>query len=130
VSDREPFFTEEHDMFRKAVRSFVETELEPHADEWEEAEIFPREVFRKAGEQGLLGLHYDTALGGMGLDYWFSVVYAEELVHSRCAGVNMALMVQSDMATPVIHDLGTKEQKEEFLAPAIRGEKIAALGVS
>lgn len=130
MSDREPFFTEEHDMFRKAVRSFVEKELQPYADEWEEAEIFPREVFKKAGEQGLLGLHYDTALGGMGLDYWYTVVYAEELVQSHCAGVNMGLMVQSDMATPVIHDLGTKEQKEEFLAPAIKGEKIAALGVS
>jgi citronellyl-CoA dehydrogenase len=130
MSDREPFFTEEHDMFRKAVRSFVEKELAPYADEWEEAEIFPREVFRKAGEQGLLGLHYDNELGGMGLDYWYTVVYAEELVRSHCAGVNMALMVQSDMATPVIHDLGTREQKEEFLAPAIKGEKIAALGVS
>ena len=130
MSDREPFFTEEHDMFRKTVRTFVEKELCPYVDEWEEEGIFPREVFKKFGEQGLLGLKYDTELGGMGLDYWFTVVYAEELVRSRCAGVNMALMVQSDMATPVIHDLGTKEQKEEFLAPAIRGEKIAAIGVS
>jgi citronellyl-CoA dehydrogenase len=130
MSDREPFFTEEHEMFRKTVRAFVEKELTPYADEWEAEEIFPREVFRKFGEQGLLGLKYDGELGGLGLDYWFTVVYAEELVRSRCAGVNMALMVQSDMATPVIHDLGTKEQKEEFLAPAIKGEKIAALGVS
>jgi citronellyl-CoA dehydrogenase len=130
VSDREPFFTEEHDMFRKTVRAWVEKELSPFADEWEEAEIFPREVFRKAGEQGFLGLKYDNELGGLGLDYWYTVVWAEELVRSNCAGVNMALMVQSDMATPVIQDLGTKEQKEEFLAPAIKGEKIAALGVS
>jgi citronellyl-CoA dehydrogenase len=117
-------------MFRKTVRSFVEKELTPYTDAWEEEGIFPREVFKKFGEQGLLGLKYDTELGGMGLDYWFTVVYAEELVRSRCAGVNMALMVQSDMATPVIHDLGTKEQKEEFLVPAMKGEKIAALGVS
>ena len=130
MSDKEPFFTEQHEMFRAMVRQFVERELKPYADEWEEAEEFPREVFKKAGEQGLLGLHYDERWGGAGLDYWYTVVECEELVRSHCAGVNMALMVQSDMATPVIHDLGTDEQKEEFLAPAIRGEKIAALGVS
>lgn len=130
MSEQEPFFTEQHEMFRAMVRQFVERELRPFADEWEEAEEFPREVFKKAGEQGLLGLHYDERWGGAGLDYWYTVVECEELVRSHCAGVNMALMVQSDMATPVIHDLGTDEQKEEFLAPAIRGEKIAALGVS
>ena len=130
MSEQEPFFTEQHEMFRAMVRQFVERELRPFADAWEEAEEFPREVFKKAGEQGLLGLHYDERWGGAGLDYWYTVVECEELVRSHCAGVNMALMVQSDMATPVIHDLGTDEQKEEFLAPAIRGEKIAALGVS
>src|SRR4051812_26016774 len=111
MSDREPFFTEEHDMFRKTVRAFVETEIAPHVNEWEEEEIFPREVFKKFGDQGLLGLKYAPELGGLGLDYWFTVVMAEELVHTKCAGVNMALLVQSDMATPVIHDLGTTEQK-------------------
>jgi citronellyl-CoA dehydrogenase len=130
MSDREPFFTEEHDMFRAMVRQFVERELAPYVDEWEEAEIFPREVFTKAGEQGLLGLNYAEEYGGANLDYWYTAVWVEELVRSRCAGVNMALMVQSDMATPVIHDLGTDEQKREFLAPAIKGERIAALGVS
>lgn len=130
MSEREPFFTDEHDMFRKSVRTFVQNELAPFVEEWEEAELFPREVFKKAGDQGLLGLKYDTELGGLGLDYWYTVIWGEELVHSKCAGVNMALMVQSDMATPVVHDLGTKEQKEEFLVPAMRGDRIAALGVS
>ncbi|MBX3471237.1 MAG: acyl-CoA dehydrogenase family protein [Planctomycetes bacterium] len=130
VSDREPFFTEQHDMFRAMVRQFVETELAPHAEEWEEAELFPREVFKKAGDAGLLGINYDEAYGGTGLDYWYTVIRTEEYVRSRCAGVNMALLVQSDMATPIIHDLGTEEQKQEFLVPAIKGDKIAALGVS
>ena len=130
MSEQNPFFTDQHEMFRAMVRSFVETEIKPHADAWEEAEEFPRELFRKAGEAGLLGLHYDQRWGGSGLDYWYTVVECEELVRSHCAGVNMALMVQSDMATPVIHDLGTDEQKQEFLAPAIKGERIAALGVS
>ena len=130
MSEREPFFTEEHDMFRGMVRQFVERELRPHADEWEAAGIFPREVFEKAGEQGLLGLSYDSKYGGSGLDYWFTVVLMEELVHSRCAGVNMALGVQCDFATHAVHDLGSDELKAEVLAPAIRGEKIFALGVT
>jgi citronellyl-CoA dehydrogenase len=124
------FFTEEHDIFRRSFRDFVANELRPHTDEWERNESFPREVFKRMGELGYLGLSYPEELGGGGGDYWYNVVYGEELVRSNSAGLNMALMVQTDMATPVIHALGTREQKEEFLVPAIRGEKIAALGVS
>ena len=130
MSEREPFFTEEHDMFRGMVRQFVASELAPYVDTWEEAEDFPKEVFRKAGEAGLLGLNYDEAYGGAGLDYWYTAILCEEYVRSRCAGVNMGLLVQSDMATPILHDLGSEEIKQEFLAPAIKGEKVACLGVS
>jgi len=69
-------------------------------------------------------------VGGAGGDYWYVVVLAEELVHTRNAGVNMGLLVQSQMATPIINEIGTDEQKKEFLAPALAGEKIAALGIS
>lgn len=124
-------FNEQHEGVRKTVRDFAEKEIAPFAQEWDDAEIFPREIFKKAGDLGLLGMRFDPEAGGMGLnDYRFSVAYGEALTWSKSAGVNMALMVQSDMATPVINDLGTKEQKQEFLAPAIRGEKIAALGVT
>ncbi len=124
-------FTEQHEQFRKTVRAFAEKELAPHLDEWEAAEIFPaHEVFKRAGELGIFGAHYPEEKGGMGGDYWFSVAKSEELPRSGLAGVTMAMLVQSDMATPVIGDLGTKEQIEEFLAPALRGEKVAALGVS
>jgi citronellyl-CoA dehydrogenase len=130
MSDREPFFTEQHDMFRGMVRQFVEAELAPHVEQWEEEELFPREVFKKAGDAGLLGLNYKEEYGGTNLDYFYTVVRTEEYVHSKCAGVNMALLVQSDMATPIIHDLASEDVKQEFLVPAIKGEKIAALGVS
>ncbi len=124
-------FTEQHEQFRKTVRAFAEKELAPHLDEWEAKEIFPaHEVFKRAGELGIFGAHYPEEKGGMGGDYWFSVAKSEELPRSGLAGVTMAMLVQSDMATPVIGDLGTKEQIEEFLAPALRGEKVAALGVS
>jgi len=123
-------FSEEHQQFRKTVRRFCEQELAPHAAEWERDELFPNWVFKRAGELGILGAHYPTDVGGAGGDYWFSVAKAEELPRCAAGGVSMGLLVQSDMATPVINDLGTREQKDEFLAPAIRGEKIVALGVS
>ena len=123
-------FREEHQHFRKTVRQFCEKELAPHVEEWERDEIFPNWVFKKAGDLGILGAHYPEEVGGGGGDYWFSVVKSEELPRCLMAGVSMGLLVQADMATPVIYDLGTKEQHEEFLAPAIRGDKIAALGVS
>jgi citronellyl-CoA dehydrogenase len=123
-------FTEEHQQFRKTVRAFAEKELAPHAEEWEHDELFPNWVFKRAGELGILGAHFPEEHGGAGLDYWFSAAKAEELPHSRMAGVNMGLLVQSDMATPVISDIGSKEQIEEFLKPALAGDKIASLGVS
>lgn len=124
------FFTEEHQMFRKTFRDFVERELRPHAEEWEEAGGFPREVFTRMGELGFLGLRHPVEYGGLGLDYWFTVVFAEEMVRSRMAGLNMSIAVQTDMATPVIAEIGTDEQKREFLEPAVRGERIAALGIT
>src|SRR3954467_2815459 len=126
----DPPFTPEHGMFRRNLRSYVEKELAPHALEWDEAGIFPREVFNGMAEIGALGINYPEDVGGAGGDYWYVVVLAEELVRSRNGGVNMALLVQSQMATPIINEIGTAEQKKEFLAPALAGEKIAALGIS
>ncbi|ABF91212.1 acyl-CoA dehydrogenase [Myxococcus xanthus DK 1622] len=123
-------FTEEHEAFRNTVRSFVEKEMTPHGLEWDRAGIFPKELFRKAGDLGFLGINHDPKYGGSGLDYWYVTVFAEELSRSLNAGVNMALLVQSQMATPIINEIGTDEQKREFLEPALKGEKIAALGVS
>ncbi len=123
-------FTPEHELFRRTLRDYCERELAPHALEWDEAGIFPREVFTGLAEIGALGINYPEEVGGSGGDYWYVAVLAEELVHSRNAGVNMALLVQSQMATPIINEIGTPEQKKEFLVPALAGEKIAALGIS
>jgi citronellyl-CoA dehydrogenase len=125
-----PQFTEGHDMYRKAVRDFCEKELAPHADEWEEARYFPDSVFREMGKLGFFGGRYPEEVGGAGGDIWHTAVFSEELPRCAMAGLSMAMLVQSDMATPIINEIGTAEQKEEFLMPAIRGEKIAALGVS
>jgi citronellyl-CoA dehydrogenase len=123
-------FQEEHQIFRKQVRAFVENELAPHVDTWEREKLFPNSVFKRAGELGILGAHYPEDVGGSGGDFWMSVVKSEELARCGSAGVTMGLLVQADMATPVIADLGSREVKDEFLAPAIRGDKVAALGVS
>ncbi|MCA9537806.1 MAG: acyl-CoA dehydrogenase family protein [Myxococcales bacterium] len=128
MQDKE-IFTDEHRMLRQTVRKFAQS-LAPHAEEWEQEGIFPREVFKQAGDLGLLGIGHDAEYGGLGLDWWYTVCWAEELVHTGSAGVNMALMVQSDMATPIINQIGSDELKRNFLAPAITGDAIAALGVS
>ncbi len=123
-------YREDHEQFRKTVRSFAERELAPQVDRWEAEGCVPRSVFARAGELGIFGAHYPEACGGAGGDFWFSVVKSEELPRCGSAGTTLGLLVQSDMATPAIADLGTKEQHEEFLAPALRGEKIACLGVT
>jgi citronellyl-CoA dehydrogenase len=123
-------FGEDHHAFRRTVRELCERELAPHARAWDAAGGFPRELFRRFGELGLFGIRQDPEYGGSGLDYWYVVAYAEELVRSRNAGLNMAMLVHGEMAIPVIGELGTPEQKREFLAPAIRGERIAALAIS
>jgi citronellyl-CoA dehydrogenase len=124
------YFNEEHEFFRKTLRAFVEKELRPHADEWEEAGMFPTELFRAFGELGYLGLRFPEEYGGQGLDYWYTAILCEELVRCYSLGLGVGLLVQSEMATSVIGKYGTPEQKREFLAPAIAGEKIAALGIT
>lgn len=123
-------FKEEHQAFRRTVKTFVEKELAPNADQWELDETFPDWVFKKAGDLGIHGAHFKEEQGGLGGDYWFSIAKGEEYAGINSAGVGMGLLVQSDMATPCIADLGSKEQIEEFLKPALAGDRIAALGVT
>jgi citronellyl-CoA dehydrogenase len=124
------YFTPEHDIFRKSFRDFVTKELVPHVDQWERDESFPREVFKRMGDLGYFGIHFPEEVGGGGGDYWYTVVYGEEMIRTHSAGLNMSFMVQTEIATPIIAELGTKEQQQEFLVPAIKGEKIAALGIT
>lgn len=125
-----PQFGEEHKTLRKTVRNWCEKELRPNAHEWEAARLFPREIFNKAADLGLLGIRVPEELGGLGLDWWYTACYAEEMVHCGMAGLTMALLVQSDMATPVIHEIGDSYHKQNFLMPAVKGQAIAALGVT
>ncbi|NPV60751.1 MAG: acyl-CoA dehydrogenase [Actinobacteria bacterium] len=124
------FFTAEHDMLRQSVRDFVNKELVPNADAWEEERFFPDWVFRRLGELGYLGLHFPEEYGGGGGDYFTNVVLMEELAKCGSFGVNTGVAVQIGMATPPILAFGTEEQKQRYLVPAIKGEKIACLGIT
>jgi citronellyl-CoA dehydrogenase len=124
-------WTAEHEMFRTTVREFVEKEIDPHADEWERAGEFPaHELFPKAAALGLLGLEYDPEFGGQGADHSYTAILGEELGRSASSGIAMAINVQTDMATPSLHRFGTTEQKQRYLAPALRGEMVASIAVT
>src|SRR5690242_305911 len=122
-------FTDEHEQLRESIRGFVTREFAPHAAEWEET-TFPDEVFPKMGAQGFLGLDKPEQYGGQGGDYYTSLVLAEEMVHARSGGLAMGIAVHTDMAMPPILAFGTEEQKQAWVVPAIKGEKILCLGIT
>ena len=122
-------FTDEHEQLRDSIRRFAISELQPHADEWEET-TFPDWVFARMGELGFLGLDKPERYGGQGGDYYAALVLAEELVHAHCGGLAMGVAVQTDMAMPPILAFGTEEQKQRWVVPAIRGTVILCLGIS
>jgi len=122
-------FTDEHEQLRESIRSFVERELRPHAEEWEET-TFPDWVFRRMGELGFLGLSYPEEYGGQGGDYYSNLVLAEEMGGAHSGGLAMGVAVHTDMAPPPVFLFGTEEQKQRYLVPAIRGEKISCLGIT
>ena len=126
------YFTSEQQAFQQTIREFFEHEVNPHIDEWERARIFPaHQVFKRCGELGMLGITYDPAYGGAGLDYWWTAAYCEAMSEAcPCNGIPMAIMVQTDMCTPALHDFGSPELKERFLRPSIAGEMVGAIGVS
>src|SRR5215210_2699725 len=122
-------FTDKHEQLREAIRAFAVRELAPHAEEWEET-TFPNWIFPRMGELGLLGLYKPEEYGGQGGDYYTSLVLAEEIVHARSGGTAMGVAVHTDMAMPPILAFGTEEQKQQWIVPAIRGEKILCLGIT
>jgi alkylation response protein AidB-like acyl-CoA dehydrogenase len=122
-------FNDEHDQLRESVRSFAQKELAPHAEEWEET-TFPDWVFKRMGELGFLGLSFPEEYGGQGGDYYSNLVLAEEIGHANSGGLAMGVAVHTDMATPPVFMFGTEEQKQRYLVPCIKGEKISCLGIT
>ncbi len=124
-------FTDEHEQLRDTLQKFIDREINPHADAWEEAEIFPaHELFKKMGDQGFLGVSKPQEYGGMALDYSYSVLMAEALGRVHAGGVAMAVGVQTDMCTPALAKFGSDQLKKEYLAPSIAGDLVGCIGVS
>ena len=124
------YFGEEHELFRQTVRRFVEQEVTPHVDEWERSEEIPRELFRRLGALGFLGVEYPEEYGGGGSDFWMSVVLAEEMARCRSGGVAFSVAVHTDMSSPWLTRLGTDEQKARYLPGITSGETVCALAIT
>lgn len=124
-------FTQEHEEIRRTVRNFVEKEINPNVAEWEAAGRFPiHELFKKMGNLGLLGITKPIEYGGMGLDFSYGMVMAEETGGSKCGGVPLSIGVQTDMATPALARFGSDELRRNYLAPAIAGDMVCSIAVS
>jgi len=120
----------EHSTFRQTVRNFVEKEVKPNATNWEQEKHFPANLLSKFASKGLLGISLPTNVGGGGKDFWHEVVMAEELARSRALGWALSILVQGNMLAPLISQLGTSEQKEKVLKPALQGGFYLALAVT
>ncbi|RLB20716.1 MAG: acyl-CoA dehydrogenase, partial [Deltaproteobacteria bacterium] len=123
------YFGETHNMIRETVRKFVDREIRPYVEQWEEEGQFPREVYKKAGDAGILGIYYPEEYGGSDGDIFMKIAAVEELMRCGSAGV-VAGLGSLDISIPPILSLGTEEQKQRFIPPVLRGERISALGVT
>jgi acyl-CoA dehydrogenase len=123
-------FTEEHGMLRKSVRAFVEKEVAPRVDEWEEAGQIPKAFWRRLGELGFIGLEFPVEYGGAGGDFLSSVVLGEEMARCRSGGVAFSVLVHTDMSSPWLTRYGSEEQKKKYLPGIIKGDTVCALGIT
>jgi len=123
------YYTPEHEQFRESVRAFVAREMAPYANEWDEAETFPHELYRKAARAGLLGLGYPEEYGGTPCDIFYKLILAEEMARSGAGGVNASLKSHT-IGSPPILAAGSAEMKRRVLPAVLAGEKISALAIT
>jgi acyl-CoA dehydrogenase len=127
---RSPFFEPEHEMLRDQVRRFVDEEVKPHAEAWEEAGFVPRAVLRRMGSLGFFGIRYPEAFGGSAMNALATVVYAEELARSTYSGVAITALVHTDMASVHVFNAGTEAQKAKWMPGIVSGDVITAVAVT
>ena len=125
-----PYFTAEHEMLRQTARRFIDEEVAPHADAWEEQGMVPRAVLRQMGDLGLLGIRFEADYGGSELDTLSTVVLAEELGRSTFGGFAVTVLVHTDMAAPHLHHAGNAEQKRRLMPDIVAGKRIAAVAMT
>ncbi len=121
-------YSDEHKIFRNAIRKFFEKEVTPHVEEWEEAGIVPREAWLKMGAQGYLCPQVPEEYGGLGVDFLYSVIVAEELARTNHAG--LAAPLHSDVVVPYLTTFGSEEVKQTYLPKCVSGECITSIGMT
>ncbi len=126
----DPYFTDVHELFRAQVRRFVETEIKPQAAAWEEAGFVPREILRRMGELGFLGIRYPEVYGGSAMDTLATAVLAEELGRSTFGGFAITVLVHTDMASPHLANAGSPAQQARWMPGIIAGSVITAVAVT
>jgi len=124
------YFSQDHQLFRQSVRQFIEKEVTPNAEQWENERQIPKSIFQRMGDFGYLGINFSEEYGGTNADLWYSVVFLEEIARSTMGGFSTAVSVHQYMAINHIAKIGNPFLKEKYLVPAISGDKIAALGIS
>jgi acyl-CoA dehydrogenase len=123
------YFTDEHLAFQQTVRRFVETEIEPYVNDWDEAGTFPRELYKKAAELGLFGVGYPEEFGGIDGDIYFGIIGAEEMARAGAGGLSASLFSHS-IGAPPIKNVGNRQQQEKYLPKILSGELISALAIT
>jgi alkylation response protein AidB-like acyl-CoA dehydrogenase len=122
-------FTDEHEELRQSIRSFVDREIVPHVEEWEQT-TFPGSIVKRMGDLGYLGLSMPEEYGGQGGDYFANLVLAEEIARGGSGGLLMGLSVHTDMVMPPLLQFGTEAQKRRYLPRGIAGDSVFALGIT
>ncbi len=120
----------ELDLFRNSVRDFVNKEIRPHVEKWEAQGFTPRNIWKKCGDLGFLGIPYEEKYRGLAANFSYSFIFTEEMAQCGSLGVALGLAVQTDMATPALAEKGSAELKEKYLRPSISGEMIGAIAVT
>ncbi len=124
------FFTEEHELFRQSIRAFLDKEVRPNIEQWEADGQIPREIYKRFGEMGFMGVTYPEKYGGMGLDTFFAVVYTEEMVRMNSSGFNTSIGAHAGLALAHMEAEGTEAQKEKYLVAGLKGELIGCLAIT
>ena len=124
------YFTEEHDTFRQGLRDFLNKEVAPFIDQWEEDQRIPKELWKKFGDMGYLGLNYSEEYGGAAADFWYSVIFCEEISKMWSGGFAVTPMVIQYMSTPYLYKHASEKLKQKYLVPTLKGELVSCIGIT
>ena len=124
------YFTEEHELFRKSLKDFLQKEVVPHIDKWEEDGVVEHFIWKKMGDMGFFGINYPEEFGGLNLDLFYTVIFLEELQKVNSGGFAANMWAHAYLAMTHLDKEGSQEIKEKYLAPSISGDKIGCLCIT